>query len=173
MNNIYGGMMKQCKVILTTECNLKCSYCCNKLPEIQQRVKIKTFDELVKTKYDVYNLTGGEIGLSERKTRSFVTQLKKFNPECKIYLYTNGTHSGIITDVDGINVGYHEENKNTVIQKCILYKEMGHKVRLHIEDKVFNDMDIYTKGALKYNFDLKLWTRNECNINDNDDWFII
>jgi molybdenum cofactor biosynthesis enzyme MoaA len=48
------------RLILTLDCNLKCSYCCNKLESVYSRFVKKSIDEIDFSRYRNVCLTGGE-----------------------------------------------------------------------------------------------------------------
>jgi MoaA/NifB/PqqE/SkfB family radical SAM enzyme len=171
--------MKTCRVILTTECQFSCSYCCNRLPEVQNKFKMTTVDQLVNMEYDVFNITGGEIGLCTDKVVRIVHQLKDNRPKSKIYLYTNGLISaysvlGLGDLINGINIGIHDESDWLLVMEDVAkYINNGIKVRVHVEDKKWKKVDKYCRKVLKdNNVEVKLWKRDECD-NPNEDWWIV
>jgi molybdenum cofactor biosynthesis enzyme MoaA len=163
------------RILITSECNLNCSYCCNKIPEVQNKIKFVTYDEICNFKYKNYCITGGEPILAFDKLCKIVTQLKTVN-KGNVYLYTNGLllNSGILAFlsnfIDGINVGVHE-HKVTNQYFLDIYKEILRKcdsfnvpVRFYVEDKY--------KDSLDLNAEIHTWKRNECFNNTKEDWFI-
>ena len=172
--------MKVARVILTTDCNFNCSYCCNKLPEVQTKFKMTTIRDLVKMPYDVFNLTGGEIGLTTLKLVSAIYGIKLVNPKAEIYLYTNGKlrpwdfGQPSRDAISGINVGFHPETDIDKIRVRLSdYIYYGLKPRVHIEDTRWESIDKEFKIFLeRNNIPVKLWTRGQC-MNDNEDWWIV
>jgi pyruvate-formate lyase-activating enzyme len=164
-------MNKIARVIITTECNLACSYCCNKLPEIQESFKMTTFDEFIKMDFDIFNISGGEPMLNINKLLRLLTELNK--KECKIYLYTNGLITDRINEIapliDGVNIGAHS-NQHFAALGAEQWKKYIRNVRYHVqENKLENDV---RERLNENNISIKEWKLNECN-NTKEERFII
>ena len=107
--------MEQCRIIVTTECNLKCSYCLMENPEVRESIGDvpATMADILSKNYDVYCLTGGEIFHNKKRLYSVLTKIRERDMDAKIYLYTNGTLidkediQRLRYVVDGINWGLH------------------------------------------------------------------
>ena len=84
--------MKIARVLITTGCNLKCTYCCNKIPEVQDTFKMVTFDQFVENanQYDVINISGGEPMLVIEKMQGLIRCIEYSEFKGDLYLYTNG-----------------------------------------------------------------------------------
>lgn len=191
-------MKKECRVLITTECNNDCSYCCNKLPEIKQTFKMDTMDNFIENtckNYEVIKISGGEPMLCFTKLTKLVTGIKCRNENAEIYLYTNGhflpmEKEDIIRlceDLDGINVGHHGDGlylltrsiykaiRWKVLSDNVYRKSLNPSIRLHVNEELWNNLG-ETKhtlnmmlGSAKIN--LKLWKMNECET--EEDRFII
>lgn len=177
--------MKQCRVILTTECNLKCPYCCNKIKEVQDSFKMITIDQLLEKEYDCYNITGGEVGLAISKLINICTSIKNYHPLAKTFVYTNGyldkvaefwEMDELFSLVDGFNVGYHEGQYMWDATRLAIMLNKRKPTRLHINDKVFANLkpneDRCVHEAIKEGVTLVLWKMNECNNQTEDRWII-
>ena len=57
------------KLVINWRCNMSCSYCCNKDADVRATFKPITKQELEKTNYKDYELTGGEITMLLHKFR--------------------------------------------------------------------------------------------------------
>jgi len=134
-------------------------------------------DEMVRMKYDIYNITGGEITLVPEKLYRVCSQIREHNPKAKIYLYTNGYNLSELMEVhefiDGINFGLHKDFAKMMNMIHYFYNDC---TKLSIILSV--NEDEYAKNKLvfdnpKYkNMKVKLWKLNECN-RTKEDRFII
>lgn len=173
--------MRACRILLSTKCNLKCQYCCNNLPEIQEQFKMKTLVTLFKTPYDVYNISGGEPFLDYDYLLNICKEIKKANSHCKVYIYTNGTksidmtlHDELYKYIDGFNIGVHDSNYDQALMSFFKFNIVT-SVRLHIQENYKNRLTpMQTKliNEIKETNKLKIWKMNECNV-ENEDRFII
>lgn len=171
MNNVA-------RVLITTECNLKCSYCCNKIKEVQDSFKMTTMDQFVENanKYTDINISGGEPLLAQDKLRNLINLLY-IKTYANIWLYSNGLPS--IDDVtieslrrcNGINIGCHDNFGILKYKVLFLRYAVGYeKIRLQIEDVKYSDeiKDFCTKN----NINVKLWKRNDCFATEEDRFII-
>lgn len=161
-------MFTTAKVVISWDCNLSCDYCCNKYPEIRDSFQPITLEELSKTTYTDYELTGGEPLLDIERLRK-VIQVLPF--QSSRYIYTNGilldTQKAYCLNlyIKGINIGYHgiplnwEELVN-IHRYCI-------PLRLWIQD-----IDL-TQFLLDLNIPIKLWTKDKQCFNINTDRFVL
>lgn len=161
-------MKKSARILITTECHNNCEYCCNKLPEVQKRIKFTTFDEVVKMDYDIVCITGGEPLLVMDKLLNLAESLYGKN----VYVYT-----AIDTErywrmdysklrrmyrlVHGINYGIHNAKE---IPLSVLRDTAGNTaLRLYIQDTKYKSIP----KALKKEFEWKLWKMNDCETNED------
>jgi MoaA/NifB/PqqE/SkfB family radical SAM enzyme len=156
-----------CRILITTECNLKCKYCCNLLPEIKSKIKFITFNEIIKTNYTNYSITGGEPLLCFDK---LIKLLKKLPKTSKKYLYTNGwllnnDYSLILRKyIDGINLGYHGDFDMIRYKFPILEKNFDNVRLLAEKGKLTKFQKEYLKD---YKIILKEWVRDACETNED------
>jgi len=173
--------MTTLRIILTTECNLRCEYCCNKMSCIQDQFKMRTFDEIASSNYKTYCFSGGEPVLAWNKMTRLAELIRSKNQEAEFFLYSNGLmlkvhHLKDLLDLGfgGINVGVH---KNTfgniswdsykVIQK--LCSDFGISLRFDIED--VNQKELEENAPELEN--VRYWIRNDCfNSVEGEDWII-
>ena len=167
--------MKTARVLITTECNLKCEYCCNKLPEIQESFKMTTMDQFVKMDYDVVNISGGEPMKNVEKIDSLVYALDKADNNATLYLYTNGYESyegdihHIASLIDGVNIGCHGDFDKSFLA-ALTWAEFCGNVRFHIQEgRIAEDEKI---SLLISGIELKEWKMNECENTPEDRWII-
>ncbi len=100
------------RLLLTWKCNRKCSYCCNKLPEVQARIRPATPVDLYAHGYDNVCISGGEPLLHLNRVFKL---LHNYGLRFKhVYLYTNGDYLNdklardlFDAGVAGINIGIH------------------------------------------------------------------
>jgi len=165
----------QCRIAITTECNLNCKYCCMKDPTVfssfRECVDIKDIPDL--HKYESFAITGGEPLTDPILTVLIADALKNYPG--KKFLYTNGTLADenflplIARAYDGINIGLHPETKK-LKQSEILNINSYIPVRLLIcEDSANTEFFEFVK---KYNIAYRLWKINDCE-NQNEDRFIL
>lgn len=111
---------KSLRVIITEECNLACTYCCNKIPKVRARFMKRALPNLVL--YDNVCITGGEPMLYPKMLWYVASKAEESG--CNTYLYTNGTLMNarrveILKNMrlDGVNVSLH-----TNIQSLMHYE---------------------------------------------------
>lgn len=160
------------RLLLTLDCNLNCSYCCNKLEPVYSRFVRKSSDEIDFYRYRNVCLTGGEPFLY--KDLLYET-ISKIPPHMGIYIYTNGL---LITDDDvfdlllvvnlkGLNIGLHTIEQLESINRKVEMLPVRFLAR-----------DIYIETLLKTYPErlslqnLKGWRLNEC-ARPNEDWVLL
>lgn len=79
-----------CRVVITDDCNLSCDFCCMKDKEIYDSFVTASPGYVATQQYDEVCITGGEPLLVLPKVIQFAALVRYFNPDVKIYLYTNG-----------------------------------------------------------------------------------
>lgn len=150
------------KIVTTWECNLDCSYCCNKDPDVRATFKPIRQSELGSLPHSDFQITGGEPMLPSRFSQT-ICVLDWLPPGRNVYLYTNGMFFGGRREnfayanilkrhgVKGINIGWHEQNI-----------ELGTLVRV---DSVVPIRILVREGEIKEwmnLFDLRIWKLGEC-----------
>ena len=171
-------MNKRCRVLITSECNLRCEYCCNKLPEVQATIKMTTMDQFIEEiapKYEEISISGGEPMLAEDKLINIIYSLPE---NAKKYLYTNGSYSpSIIFPIhllNGVNIGVHQELNSSDLL-CWL-KEIAESnptcsLRFHMQEGVsFPNTEEF---AILYNIPIIRWQMNKCGDPTTEDRYII
>ena len=165
--------MNQCRVVITRKCNLKCSYCCMKYPEILETfTRVQSMQDIFEHKsYDTFAVSGGEPTLSPKKLQNVVNDIK-MNTSASVYLWTNGilllpefliVNRGII---DGVNISIHEGGWD--YRKWYqLHKIMP--IRLHIWEGLSNDK--LRRFCRTNNIRLNEWVMDECE--KEEDRFIL
>ena len=163
---------KTSRILITTECNLKCSYCCNKLPEVQSTFKMTTIDMFLNMNYDVINISGGEPLLAPNKLNSLLQELHHKGNN-RVYLYTNGVLTEDLhlyaRNLDGVNIGCHG-NWDTALEGAIQWRKHIRSVRFHAQKGKMKDY--HKRQLIKHGVKLNEWTMNECN-NINEDRYIV
>lgn len=168
---------KSLRLLITTDCNFSCSYCCNNLPEIKERFKLCTLDDICNpeftNQYSDICLTGGEpllnIGL--------IKQLcEKLSDKHTIFLYTNGefltmTLLNYLSDIgiSKVNIGLHENRIALYFAESSPFL-LDSRIRFSVEDIHISN---YLR-VLETNYPGKftIWRRNECK-GKNEDWYIL
>jgi molybdenum cofactor biosynthesis enzyme MoaA len=172
--------MKNCKLVITKKCNLKCSYCCMKNPKILQTFQsfpsnLKDKDSVldyILNNYTSVTVTGGEPFVDFHRIYRLIANLevnKDYLPKPKlkaIYVYTNG----LLIESDqlkklkwfslfkGLNISYHYKHLN--LEQIAIYNQII-PVRLWVQDsKITSEI---TKFCKKYQISLKIWTKDDCD----------
>ena len=106
-------MKKTARVIITFDCNRKCSYCVNDYAYIiNQAIRIKDLNKL--KNFDEIVITGGEPLLDRERTRDILRDLEyEIVPNAKKYLYTsifNPSLRMVIDYLDGITYTMHTDH---------------------------------------------------------------
>jgi len=165
---------KIARCILTTQCNLKCDYCCNRIPSIQQSFKFTTMDQFIEISknYTDINISGGEPMLAPEKLRDLVEHIHH-KSDARIWLYTNGTicpNIGRIGDLpfDGVNIGIHDNFG--VIKKNVESWNGCANIKVHVQrGHLTSEIDNF---CMYHDIPIKLWELDNCN-NTQEDRFII
>jgi organic radical activating enzyme len=163
--------MKSLRLIITTDCNLSCEYCCNKIPEVNNKFIVKNLLSINFKQYDSICITGGEPLLDIPNLMYTLNRCLDKNFNANYYLYTNGLlltkrifHT--VSWFDGINIGIHSQGQlDKICNNLDLYCTYKN-IRFLVED--IN----YAEFRFPENVNIKTWTRNQCNI-PNEDWILI
>jgi len=166
---------KIARVLVTTECNLKCHYCCNKMPEIQASFKMTTMGEFLEraNEYSGINISGGEPLLAVEKTCTMIRTIKNTS-SAKVYIYTNAMirpytkHWKTLSLLDGVNIGVHgnfDNIKTNILVWIDILKtrapNLNHTIRVHVQDiKCTPEIVSFCN---QNGITLYLWELNNCN----------
>ena len=162
--------MRECRIIMTTQCNLLCEYCCNNIPEVQESFKMTTLHTLLNSgPYDTYKITGGEPLLDVDKLTWICKSIRYTYPKSMVYLYTNGTllwqSNFNFNLVHGVNVGYHGDD--SVIHSTIdLSRDLP--MTIHVQDIHSK----YVRNIAGDKVPIREWRLNDCD-RGNEDRFIL
>lgn len=168
----------QARIILTTKCNLNCSYCCNEYPEIQEQFKVvKDLDDIDFGRYTSVALTGGEpLMLELDELVNIVNRVRaKIGPENKIYLYTNMTlwnskHSDALEHIiDGVSLGLHEVDYK-LLWNVALIASILIPIKIRVWEKLADKK--LRKFCNEHWLPLVEWKMDECDV-ENEDRYII
>ena len=159
--------MRTCRVVITDDCNLDCDYCCMKDFDTHNSFKSKSALAIASAKFDEVSITGGEPLLEMQKLIQFVSLIKYFRPDTKVYLYTNGVFLNndvasmlAVAGVDGINwspktvITEIQRQHIAYIHACLV------PVRIRIQD-IMTD-DILLHYALSNGMQVCQWTIDDC-----------
>jgi len=106
-------MIDTCRILITLDCNFRCSYCCNELPEIQEQfIKVNSLEDIPWNAYQKVCISGGEPMLRVDRL-DYVLYYTRAH-RLPVYLYTNGLFLyGFLIDrliaegVTAVNIGWH------------------------------------------------------------------
>lgn len=103
-----------CRVVITDECNLSCDFCCMKDEKIHDSFEDSTALWIAQQMHKEVSITGGEPLLVLPKVVMFSQIVRYFNPNVKLWLYTNGelltksvARTLKLVGFDGISVSPH------------------------------------------------------------------
>ena len=174
------------KIVLYWNCNMDCSYCCNKLEEVKKTFKPIKQNDLEYLSHTDFELTGGEITLSQ--SFSCLTELlDNWLPKNRnYYVYTNGVwfnewHAELLLRrrVNGINVGFHPNQpiychtgNPPVILKELAWDRLIkiHEVLIPIRLWVKEDETYLLPDNLP--FELKKWRLGDCDEITTDRYYL-
>lgn len=159
------------RLILFTECNLSCHYCCNEQEQFNSQFVTKSFNEIDFSKYKNVCITGGEPFLN----RDLLYAVLDCIPKSKnIFLYTNGLLIDMYDvrhlqkyNIKSVNIGLHYSSQLAEI----IYLDSLLPVRYSIQLEkmgVFYSMH-YPRLNEK---NTKAWKLNDCNM-PNEDWVLL
>jgi len=102
------------RVLITEECNRRCSGCCNTYSQIMRHAQyIGSLMDLPQ-ELDEIMITGGEPMLYPEKTQRIAGELRDRYPSSRLYLYSSLYHDNlenIIPTLDGFHYTIHEGAK--------------------------------------------------------------
>lgn len=162
-------MMKDTiRVLVSWECNMRCSYCCNKLPEVRSQIKPAHLEGIDFARYQTVCITGGEPLLYPTRVRDVCQRV----PIGKlIVLYTNGirltgpTCQALASwGVSAINVGLHlPATFDWLIDRVrTATAGLGLNVRFHVQD-VHRDLAARFPTA-----EFRFWKMDDCGRENED-----
>jgi MoaA/NifB/PqqE/SkfB family radical SAM enzyme len=164
-------MKNTLRLILFTECNLSCHYCCNEQEQFSSQFVKKSFSEIDFSKYKNVCITGGEPFL--RKELLYLT-LDRIPADKNIFIYSNGllinpedvrrlSHCNIKC----INIGLHYLNQLSEI----IYLEGLLPVRFMIQLEKLGEF--YKKYPTRLDVtNTKAWLMDDCEM-PNEDWVLL
>lgn len=161
------------RLILFTECNLSCHYCCNEQEQFSSQFVKKSFSEIDFSKYKNVCITGGEPFLRKRLLYHVMVSIPS---ELNLFLYTNGTLISfedvlrllLFENIKAINIGIHSVNQIDEVHPALDYL---FNIRYMIQDtKLDQYMSAHPKRFTEQN--TKAWKLNDCNM-PNEDWVLL
>lgn len=160
------------RLILFTQCNLDCSYCCNKQKRFNKFFVEKTLKEIDFNKYENICITGGEPFLDKRLLYIILNSISEFK---KVYIYTNGLLIGWddiyllkkLDNIKGINIGLHTIPQLKRIKPVEKFLPVTFRMN---EDMERSFLKVY-KHRL-YGEKIKTWKMNKCHL-PNEDWVLL
>ncbi len=131
-------MKDTARILITRRCNLSCTYCCNDLPEVRERIRtVNVLHYIPVEQYQKVCLTGGEPLLRMRRLYRVLRYVKR-KP---VFLYTNGKlltmpllRRLLAHGVTAVNIGAHFADGVPDIPLSIIAHPA---VRLTVLDKDF------------------------------------
>jgi len=178
-------MKDTARVILTTKCPRRCSYCVNKYPGVLEQARSFLFmHEMVKAlaKYQVVCLTGGEPMLvMPEHMIAFAKAIRHAWPGIKIYAYVSDyCHredlARLMALVDGVNYALHASTNLGDIDRFYgfqtLAKQFHGSHRLAMHPQIVFTPIVITPGCWT-RIEMKPWLEpGDCCVPDNEDLYI-
>ena len=161
-------MRNNCRVVLTDRCNLTCDFCCMKETDIHYSFKNQTALWIAQQRYDEIGITGGEPLLEFDRLVQFICLVRYFNPDAKVYLYTNGvlleSETAITLKTAGLTgINWSPHHKPTIFdyQRICFIHNYVTPVRILIQDILVDDK------ILQYTVDnsiqIRQWSIGDCD----------
>jgi organic radical activating enzyme len=166
-------MIDTIRIIMFLECNMNCSYCCNKNEKFNSQFNKKSLSDIDFSLYKNICITGGEPFLHNEKLFSL---LKKIPHEKNIYIYTNGTlinDSDIATlikqkNLKCLNIGIH-----TLEQLDSINEDIEKKLPVRFMAQDINCEKLLKKYPERLNRNnLKSWSLDDCDM-PNEEWVLL
>ena len=171
-------MRNNCRVVLIDRCNLDCAFCCMKDKKIHGSFLSTNASNIAMMKYDEIAITGGEPLLEFDRLVQFICLVKYFNPDAKVYLYTNGillrseTAAMLkVAGLSGINWSPKEKPDGYTLMLMSFVHVCQIPVRILIQDILVDD-DIL-QYVLGNSIQLKQWSIGDCDDMEIEDRFRI
>lgn len=164
----------QCRIAITTKCNLNCSYCCMKYDHIKKSFNnIKGLHEILDiSRFESFGVTGGEPLMLFGKLVETLGHLRELGKP--IYLYTNG----LLLDfsklfqlkglIDGINIGLHKVDYQQLTQYVIFNSVIPMRIMVwegNVDQKLLN---FFKRHKLQY----RAWVMDECDIPNEERYLL-
>lgn len=161
------------RLILFTDCNFHCSYCCNENQAVNSKFQRMRLSNINFSDYQNICITGGEPFLN---LNLVLKVLKKIPVDKSVFIYSNGT---LITDyalsflklfknIRAFNIGLHHLNQIRHVNRHI---EMHFPVRYMIQDIRLQEFIEAHPDRLNHH-NTKTWVLDSCEM-PNEDWFIL
>jgi molybdenum cofactor biosynthesis enzyme MoaA len=157
----------EARVVITDECNLSCEFCCMQDKEIHDSFEDATAWFIAQQMHTEVSITGGEPLLTLPRVIMFSQILRYFNPDVKLWLYTNGE---LLTPIKasllkaigftGINVSIHGELSAL---QSMDYKEISRMLSLRflISDDELSDNN--REWLERIGAPVRVWQMDDCN----------
>lgn len=171
-------MRSNCRVILTDKCNLDCSFCCMKDKKIHDSFLNTNALNIAMMGYDEIGITGGEPLLELEKLVQFICLVKYFNPDTKVYLYTNGvlleSETALTLKTAGLTgINWSPHHKPTLLdyQRICFIHNCVTPVRILIQDILVDDKIL--QYAIDNDIQIRQWSIGDCDDMEIEDRFRI
>lgn len=167
-------MKPQCRVVITTKCNMGCEYCCMKQEKVLETFqKIRPSEiPIILNNYSILAITGGEPMLNAHDIFNLAAEAKR--RDMQVFLYSNGTLLSeiflvsVASLIDGITIGMH--NYHISYSEILTINRMI-PVRLLVWEKEINTE--FIDFCLQYNIPYRAWRLDDCDNTEYEDRFIL
>lgn len=164
------------RVLVGWNCNLSCPYCCNRIPEVRERIRVVGLDEIEWKKYRCVCITGGEPMLYGNRVIQICERARRAQVPL-VVLYTNGLmmRSAYARELEAlgvgaVNVGLHHSDPQTLMlaiaRVLVSTLETHLKVRFQLWEGA-KDLARPWPGL-----DVRFWRMDDCE-RPNEDLFAL
>ena len=157
-----------CRVVVTDECNLSCDFCCMNDEKIHSSFEDATAWYIAQQMHSEVSITGGEPLMALPRVIMFSQIVRYFNPDVKLWLYTNGELLTLETvrllkmcGISGLNISIHNWDRinSSLLQWAHLREMMPIRI-LANEDEMNEEVQ---ETVADYDIPLRLWKMDDCN----------
>lgn len=175
----FKDRTNECRIVITTECNINCYYCINQFYDVKKRFVFERMQDVVNYKFGVYNISGGEPFIEFDKLCKLCTLIRKLNPDSKISVYTNGYSDKIIDDIDLYFIGLHKWFYYECLERIIQlrYYFPSKYIELIVERETYKKNEMEINKYCKYYNNLFVWEYHKnfdySKVRPNEKFFIV
>ncbi len=155
-----------CRVVITDECNLACDFCCMRDKEIHDSFEDATALYIAKQMHTEVSFTGGEPLLVLPKVIMLSQLVKYFNPDVKLWLYTNGSlltqsTASLLKEIgiNGLNISLHKGLPH-YWENIFRWSSMSLSIRYLINE---DELNHYGRARV-YSLpgEVRVWGKDDC-----------
>lgn len=164
------------RLVVTWSCNLACAYCCNRRPDVQERVRVVSLGEIEWAEYRTICLTGGE-PLAADPGLLATLLLRAAQNGRRVVLYTNGmllnrdlAHWLRSFGATHLNIGLHGWTSYLAQVQAVeaAVRRTGLHVRYHIQGSQVGNLRSLLESSGLGHVVLRTWEDGDCERANED-----